>query len=132
MASQTTELLAAHSTLSQRVRSQQRTRRQILQSNSYEVDFPEIPTPPRTPTPSLNSERDDAGPSIHVSSPARQAESSKRANLPPDKKARMRKYRNYVPEEETIRNDYSQHYVDSGEWPQNWILGAALEDRFEE
>jgi mRNA (2'-O-methyladenosine-N6-)-methyltransferase len=39
---------------------------------------------------------------------------------------------NYVPEEETIRNDYSQRYVDTGEWPQNWVLGADPDKRFEE
>ncbi|KAF8596934.1 MT-A70-domain-containing protein [Ceratobasidium sp. AG-I] len=52
--------------------------------------------------------------------------------LPPSKRARKEKYTNYVPEEETIRNDYSQRYVDGGEWPQNWVLGARLEQRFEE
>ncbi|CAE6407384.1 unnamed protein product [Rhizoctonia solani] len=52
--------------------------------------------------------------------------------LPPSKRARKEKYANYVPEEETIRNDYSQRYVDGGEWPQNWVLGAKLEQRFEE
>ncbi|KAG8751715.1 hypothetical protein FRC12_012300 [Ceratobasidium sp. 428] len=54
------------------------------------------------------------------------------ALLPPSKRARKEKYVNYVPEEETIRNDYSQRYVDGGEWPQNWVLGAKLEQRFEE
>ncbi|KAJ1300679.1 hypothetical protein OPQ81_002326 [Rhizoctonia solani] len=52
--------------------------------------------------------------------------------LPPSKRARKEKYANYIPEEETIRNDYSQRYVDGGEWPQNWVLGAKLEQRFEE
>lgn len=44
----------------------------------------------------------------------------------------MARYPNYVAEEETIRNDYSQRYVDSGEWPQNWVQGAEPERRFEE
>lgn len=47
-----------------------------------------------------------------------------RNDLPEAKRARMAKYANYVPEEETIRNDYSQHYVDSGFYPQNYILGT--------
>ncbi|EJD52159.1 MT-A70-domain-containing protein [Auricularia subglabra TFB-10046 SS5] len=55
-----------------------------------------------------------------------------RPDLPPPKKARVERYRNYVAEEETIRNDYSQRYVDSGEYPQNWVLGAEPERRFEE
>jgi hypothetical protein len=42
------------------------------------------------------------------------------------------RYANYVPEEETVRNDYAQRYVDGGEWPQNWVLGAQPERRFEE
>ncbi len=50
----------------------------------------------------------------------------------PAKRARAIHYENYVPEEETIRNDYSQRYVDGGEWPQNWVLGAEPERRFEE
>ena len=51
---------------------------------------------------------------------------------PPAKKARCARYQNYIPEEETIRNDYSQRYVDGGEWPQNWVVGAEMERRFEE
>ncbi|KAF8762041.1 Oxysterol-binding protein [Rhizoctonia solani] len=63
----------------------------------------------------------------------KQDPSSESGNLlPPSKRARKEKYANYVPEEETIRNDYSQRYVDGGEWPQNWVLGAKLEQRFEE
>jgi hypothetical protein len=50
----------------------------------------------------------------------------------PAKKARVAKYQNYVPEEETIRNDYNQRYVDGGEWPQNWVQGADPARRFEE
>ncbi|KIM81933.1 hypothetical protein PILCRDRAFT_29225, partial [Piloderma croceum F 1598] len=55
-----------------------------------------------------------------------------RSDLPPVKRARVARYASYVPEEETIRNDYSQRYVDGGEWPQNWVLGAEPEHRFEE
>ena len=121
-----TTLLAAHSNLVQRARSQQRSRRQILEANGYEPDFPEIPSPPSSPLPITQTE------SVSSSPNGKAGESSKRANLSPEKQARMKRYRNYIPEEETIRNDYSQHYVDSGEWPQNWILGAAPEDRFEE
>jgi mRNA (2'-O-methyladenosine-N6-)-methyltransferase len=55
-----------------------------------------------------------------------------RQDLPPAKRARAARYHKYVPEEETIRNDYSQRYVDGGEWPQNWVLGAEPEHRFEE
>ncbi|KAF8331940.1 MT-A70-domain-containing protein [Cantharellus anzutake] len=55
-----------------------------------------------------------------------------RDDLPPEKRERALRYQNYSPEEETIRNDYSQRYVDGGEWPQNWVLGAEPERRFEE
>ncbi|KAG2143861.1 MT-A70-domain-containing protein [Suillus cothurnatus] len=55
-----------------------------------------------------------------------------RQDLQPAKRARVARYANYVPEEETIRNDYSQRYVDSGEWPQNRVLGAEPSRRFEE
>ena len=55
-----------------------------------------------------------------------------REELQPAKRIRAARYMNYVPEEETIRNDYSQRYVDGGEWPQNWVVGAELERRFEE
>ncbi|KIM23587.1 hypothetical protein M408DRAFT_77403 [Serendipita vermifera MAFF 305830] len=56
----------------------------------------------------------------------------RRTDLDKEKMAKVRRYRNYVPEEETIRNDYSQQCVDGGQWPQNWVLGAELERRFEE
>ncbi|KDN44583.1 hypothetical protein RSAG8_05348, partial [Rhizoctonia solani AG-8 WAC10335] len=39
--------------------------------------------------------------------------------LPPSQRARKEKYANY-------------RHVDGGEWPQNWVLGAKLEQRFEE
>ncbi len=55
-----------------------------------------------------------------------------RDDLSAEKRERAIRYQNYSPEEETIRNDYSQRYVDGGEWPQNWVLGAEPEHRFEE
>jgi len=55
-----------------------------------------------------------------------------RNDIPETKRARVDRYKSYVPEEETIRNDYSQRYVDSGSYPQNWVLGAEPERRFEE
>ncbi|KAJ7441431.1 MT-A70-domain-containing protein [Mycena latifolia] len=57
---------------------------------------------------------------------------NRRADSPPAKRGRVGRYKNYVPEEEAIRNDYSQQYVDGGEWPQNWILGADPDHCFEE
>jgi mRNA (2'-O-methyladenosine-N6-)-methyltransferase len=66
------------------------------------------------------------------SSPTLNSRTVFRADLPPAKRARAARYKNYVPEEETVRNDYSQRYVDGGEWPQNWVLGADPEHRFEE
>ncbi|GAA5874215.1 hypothetical protein JCM16303_005777 [Sporobolomyces ruberrimus] len=38
----------------------------------------------------------------------------------------------YVPSEETIRNDYSAEYVESGQRPQNYIRNAQVETRFSE
>lgn len=55
-----------------------------------------------------------------------------RPDLPPLKRLRGLRYHNYSPEEETIRNDYSQQYVDGGDWPQNFVQGAEPERRFEE
>lgn len=55
-----------------------------------------------------------------------------RADLPPIKRLRAARYKNYSPEEETIRNDYSQQYVDGGDWPQNFVQGAEPGRRFEE
>lgn len=120
------ELLAAHSVLIKNARdSQQRRRRQLhsLHSPPNELlRLPLIPTPPPSPP---NS---DSPPASLTLKPQQQS----RADLPPAKRARLARYANYIPEEETIRNDYSQRYVDSGEWPQNWVLGAEPEHRFEE
>jgi hypothetical protein len=117
------ELLAEHAALIHRVRqSQQNHRRQLhtLSSPPYHLlRLPLIPSPPRTP------------PDSPPSSPVATAKPH-RPDLPPVKRARVARYSTYVPEEETIRNDYSQRYVDGGEWPQNWVLGAEPERRFEE
>ena len=121
---QANELLAAHASLILRVRSSQQNHRRQLHSlqppPKQLLSLPLIPSP--SPSPTL----DDSAPS----SPGVQP--SPRQDLPPAKRARVVRYHNYVPEEETIRNDYSQRYVDGGEWPQSWVLGAEPECRFEE
>lgn len=120
------DLLAAHSALVGRVRQAQKTRRALLRTLPSPpetlLNLALIPDPPPSPpesppeTPLLSS------PQVrHV-----------RQDLPPAKRARAMHYMNYVPEEETIRNDYSQRYVDGGEWPQDWVMGAEPERRFEE
>ena len=119
------DLLAAHKSLISRIRqTQQVYRRQLktLPSPPHALlKLPLIPSPPRSPSPSPPS-------SPLVYSPPK----PHRPDLPPAKRARVARYSNYVPEEETIRNDYSQRYVDGGEWPQNWVLGADPDHRFEE
>lgn len=119
------ELLSTHSVLIKNSRlSQQNHRRQLhsLHSPPHELlRLPLIPTPPLSPLP-------DSPPVLPVS----KLQQPPRIDLPPAKRARVARYHNYVPEEETIRNDYSQRYVDSGDWPQNWVLGAEPERRFEE
>ncbi|KAF5375403.1 hypothetical protein D9615_007997 [Tricholomella constricta] len=120
------ELLASHSALVANIRSSQKNHRlqlQRLHSPSHELlKLPLIPSPPSSPT-------SDASP---PTSPGFQLQDTYRPDLPPAKRARLARYANYVPEEETVRNDYSQRYVDAGEWPQNWVLGAEPEHRFEE
>jgi hypothetical protein len=117
-------LLSLHASLISRVRqSQQQHRRQLHSLPDPPINIlrlPLIPSPARSPevTP-------PESPVLHKTAPSR-------PDLPPAKRARLAKYNNYVPEEETIRNDYSQRYVDGGEWPQNWVLGAEPERRFEE
>lgn len=119
------ELLASHNALVSRIRNAQRNYRRQLKSlpspPSAIIKLPLLPTPPRSPSPSP--------PSSPLLGPAPRPA---RPDLPPAKRARLSRYNNYVPEEETIRNDYSQRYVDGGEWPQNWVLGAEPEHRFEE
>jgi len=121
------ELLAEHAALIARVRkSQQQYRRDLqnLQTPPTElVNLPLISSPSRSPSPVDTEDEDE----IPVE-PKRVI----RSDLPLTKYARATRYMNYVPEEETIRNDYSQRYVDGGEWPQNWVLGAEPEHRFEE
>lgn len=119
------DLLAAHAALLNRVRTNQRAhRRQLRQLPSPPqliLNVPLIPSPQPSPPPSRS-------PSPNL--PPKPM--PYRPDLPAAKRARMARYDNYVPEEETIRNDYSQRYVDGGEWPQDWVLGADPERRFEE
>ena len=119
------DLFAQHLVLISRVKRSQKAHRRKLRSLPSPplpiLNLPTIPTPKPSPPPSP--------PSSPLLAPRRKAP---RADLPPAKRARATHYENYVPEEETIRNDYSQRYVDGGEWPQNWVLGAEPERRFEE
>ncbi|KAF5361452.1 hypothetical protein D9758_006260 [Tetrapyrgos nigripes] len=115
-----------HATLITRVRQAQKEHRRQLHPIDPSLNLLKLPlisSPPPSPTESHSS------PPI---SPTEPRAHRIRQDLPPAKRARCLRYKNYVPEEETIRNDYSQHYVDSGEWPQNWVLGADPEHRFEE
>ncbi|KAG9311085.1 MT-A70-domain-containing protein [Chiua virens] len=118
-------LLAFHDDLIARVRDVQRNnRRQLRTLPSPPQDLlklPLIPSPSPSPSPTPPSSPLPPRP-----------KPPQRPDLPPAKRARVARYLNYIPEEETIRNDYSQRYVDSGEWPQNWVVGAELERRFEE
>lgn len=117
-------LLATHAQLLARVRDAQINNRRLLRALPSPpqdlLRLPLIPSPSPTPSP----------PSSPLLAP--RPKPPQRPDLPPAKRARLARYPNYVPEEETIRNDYSQRYVDSGEWPQNWVVGAELERRFEE
>lgn len=119
------DLLAQHLALVSRVRDSQKSHRRTLRTlpspPQHILRLPLIPSPKPSPPPSP--------PSSPLLLPRRKPP---RADLPPAKRARAAHYENYVPEEETIRNDYSQRYVDGGEWPQNWVLGAEPERRFEE
>ncbi|KAJ7041199.1 MT-A70-domain-containing protein [Mycena alexandri] len=121
------ELLAAHSALFLKVRNSQQNRRRQLRSLQFPpaeiLELPLIQSPPPSP---VDQDSPPASPDSNLRGP------HFRADLPPAKRARVARYKNYVPEEETIRNDYSQRYVDGGEWPQNWVLGADPEHRFEE
>ncbi|KAH8977178.1 MT-A70-domain-containing protein [Lactarius hatsudake] len=119
------DILAQHLALITRVKDSQKSHRRKLRTLSSPpqsiLKLPLIPSPKPSPPPSP--------PSSPLLVPRRRPP---RADLPPPKRARAAHYENYVPEEETIRNDYSQRYVDGGEWPQNWVLGAEPERRFEE
>ncbi|KAF8183798.1 MT-A70-domain-containing protein [Mycena galopus ATCC 62051] len=121
------DLLAAHSALLEKIRNAQQFRRRQLRS----LQFPptailELPLIPFSPPSPVDVDSPPLSPILNARAP------TFRADLPPAKRARAARYKNYVPEEETIRNDYSQRYVDGGEWPQNWVLGADPEHRFEE
>ncbi|KAL5498267.1 KAR4 [Sanghuangporus vaninii] len=142
------DLLASHSALLERVRSIQRANRRALREYTSKLgtstdsteplnallNLPLIQTPPRSPTssPSPPPSPNDSPPRRGASYVVRPNPRVVRSDLPPAKKARCARYMNYIPEEETIRNDYSQRYVDGGEWPQNWVVGAEMERRFEE
>lgn len=123
MSSPSTEtLLATHASLLARVRASQRRRESLLTELDYEIGFESIPSPSGSPQDASPETPATPLPPPHVARP----------DLPPAKQARLARYRNYIPEEETIRNDYGQRYVDSGEWPQNWVMGADPANRFEE
>lgn len=107
------------------------------------LELPLVPTPssdsPRGAASSLHkdgerSAEDDEDEDISaaVASFVRPHPREVRHDLSLAKKARCARYENYIPEEETIRNDYCQRYVDGGEWPQDWVVGAEMERRFEE
>jgi len=119
------ELLAQHFVLISRLKESQKAHRRKLRTLPSPplsiLYLPAIPSPKPSPPPSP--------PSSPLLLPRRKPP---RADLPHAKRARALHYENYIPEEETIRNDYSQRYVDGGEWSQNWVLGAEPERRFEE
>lgn len=129
------DLLAQHNALLHQVRSSQRNHKRNLRAlsnppnGSYELllKLPVISSPQHSPTPSPTSPI-----AKETFNQAYVPDNKPRRDLPPAKRARVSRYSNYVPEEETIRNDYSQRYVDGGEWPQDWVLGAEPERRFEE
>lgn len=118
-------LLTSHRKLLTYVRNSQRAHRRQLRALATApndlANFPLIDSPAPSPVESTPS-------SPQLASRTR----PQRQDLHPAKRARVARYANYVPEEETIRNDYSQRYVDSGEWPQNRVLGAEPSRRFEE
>lgn len=125
----TDELLKTHAALTARVRAFQRDHRRTLSNLStppqslLSLPLLPLPSPPLPNTPPRRT-----GGSGSSSSAQRMI----RPDVPAAKRAKVARYSNYVPEEETIRNDYSQRYVDTGEWSQNWVLGAEPEKRFEE
>ncbi|KIY43718.1 MT-A70-domain-containing protein [Fistulina hepatica ATCC 64428] len=119
-------LLAQHASLLSSIRDTQSRRRRIASLPRELARLPIIHSPAQSslpPSPSSSSPH---------SLPAVSPHHLPRPDLPLAKRARVAKYRNYIPEEETIRNDYSQRYVDGGEWPQNWVLGADPDCRFDE
>ncbi|KAJ7482272.1 MT-A70-domain-containing protein [Mycena galericulata] len=122
------DLLAAHSALILKVRTAQQFHRRQLRSLQFPPsEILELPLIPSSPPSPVDQDSPPASPSVNS-----RLSQVRPGDLPPAKRARVARYKNYVPEEETIRNDYSQRYVDGGEWPQNWVLGADPEHRFEE
>jgi hypothetical protein len=132
-------ILEEHAQLMETIKTNHNKRRELFgslpSSLTSGITFPELPK--RTDS-SLSNRSDPLG-SPHSDAHEEidpylehQRKQLQRTDLSPEKLAKVRRYVNYVPEEETIRNDYSQQYVNSGEWPQNWVLGAELEKRFEE
>lgn len=143
-------LLKSHIALLDHARSVQQARRNELQSLfSQRILSPCVDSPPDSPLEDDNVDvlrlplvpvsrlGDDLYDDGHSDldehdEPMPESPEITRMDLPPAKRARMKRYKNYVPEEETIRNDYSLRYLNGGEWPQNWVLGAEPERRFEE
>ncbi|CAG7851376.1 N6-adenosine-methyltransferase subunit METTL14 {ECO:0000250/UniProtKB:Q3UIK4}; AltName: Full=Methyltransferase-like protein 14 [Serendipita indica DSM 11827] len=122
--------LEAHAQLMKTVEAGHHRRRALISNLSPSatagISFPDLPSRPISPeSPNAESKEQD----VHYERRQRQL---RRTDLPPEKMEKVKRYHNYIPEEETIRNDYSQQYVDGGDWPQNWVLGAELEHRFEE
>jgi hypothetical protein len=142
--------LASHSALLAGVRTAQKSHRRHLRAlpapPTEVLSLPLLPSPPRSPSPTPSASPEASTSSLpypnlnkapnHTRGPAQAPEPGRsrpgRPELPPAKKARAQRYATYVPEEETIRNDYNARYVQGGEWPQNWVLGAEPEHRFEE
>lgn len=121
------DALASYSSLIATLRTSHKDYRQRLNrlgsSDNDEIrQLPYLPSNPSSPVSSPLGLPNSFSPTSE----------NKRNDLPPSKRARVERYTNYVPEEETIRNDYSQEYVNSGNWPQNWVIGAELGRRFEE
>ncbi|KAG1816349.1 MT-A70-domain-containing protein [Suillus subaureus] len=96
-------LLTSHRELLTYVRNSQRAHRRQLRALAIApndlVNFPLIDSPAPSP---LHSP-----PSSPQLAPRTRPQ---RQDLHPAKRARVARYANYVPEEETIRNDYSQRY----------------------
>jgi mRNA (2'-O-methyladenosine-N6-)-methyltransferase len=104
--------LDAHRSYLQQVRERQRARRAqvALATASLGPSRAQSRTHSRTPS-ALAS---PPGPSAASSSSAAASEARSLANVA-----------NYVPREEAVRNDYAAWYACSGQWPSNYVLGAA-------
>lgn len=127
------DLLAYHASLLERTRTSQANRLRAIRALPSTPSSPQVQSLLNTPLiPSPTRSPSSSPPSSPLISSVAAKQRAPRSDLPPAKRARWERYKNYVPEEETIRNDYSQRYVDGGEWPQNWVLGADPDRRFEE